>query len=745
MLTKSLEHIFTQKSLKASFEHLNPRATGIDHITYDNFKSNLQSNLSRLLEEILSERYIPEPMQKIEIAKEDKKEKRPLSLSSVRDKLVQSTLSHYLSGYFDKTFSDKSYAYRPGKSHIKALNRTKMFLDQKKYWVLKTDIDEFFESIDHDLLLEILSQHIKDRRILRIISLLIQNGGFARHTYFDHTRGVHQGDSLSPLLSNIYLDKMDKFLESQQIPFIRFADDFTVFCSTLQECESVLKLLNSFLPETLHLRLGENKTLITHIDDGFSFLGARFQGNTRSIDPSRLEKAIANLRSSVHRNEPFDLFVKNLNATVKTLTRYYVKIVSGDSPQVEQLHNALSDTCIDKIIMTRKNGIITSKGRFRQLLSSLEFFHEFTADQHNAAIDLIIAKAWEHIAAEKPIKADTAPLEKKKEDYSKKLTESSHLLITKPGIVLGIAKNRFTIKESGKVIKSIPKSQITHIIIASDGVSISTNIVHECARSGIPIDFVDRNHLPYASFVSFNASLSQNALMQLEVIRLGKNIEFAYEFIEGKAKNQINYLKYLDKYHKRFEKAIVSMQTTLKNAKSASTSNELMGYEGQISATYWEQIQSIVDERFGFTSRITQGARDTVNSCLNYGYAILYGKIRYALVQAGLSLHISYLHAHDERKPTLVFDMIEEFRVFVVDRVIFSMANKNEPLNVTKEGFLTEETKKLVAKNIFERLGSYTTWHKEQHKIENIIFHQAYLLARSVRGEEKYAAFIGKF
>jgi CRISPR-associated endonuclease Cas1 len=262
---------------------------------------------------------------------------------------------------------------------------------------------------------------------------------------------------------------------------------------------------------------------------------------------------------------------------------------------------------------------------------------------------------------------------------------------------------------------------------------------------GIPIDFVDQNHLPYASFVSFSASLSQNALMQMEVIRLGKSMEFAYEFIEGKAKNQINYLKYLDKYHKRFEKAITSMQTTLKNAKSATTANELMGYEGQISATYWAEISTIIDEHYGFTSRVTQGARDTINSCLNYGYAILYGKVRYALVKAGLSLHVSYLHAHDERKPTLVFDMIEEFRAFVVDRVVFSMANKNEPLSVTKEGLLSEETKKLVAKNIFERLGSYTTWHKEQHKVEHIIFHQAYLLARSVRGEEKYAAFIGKF
>lgn len=676
MFTKPLEHIFTPKSLKRSFEHLNPRARGIDRVTYESFKNDLQKNIASLLNEVLSGAYAPEPMQKIEIAKEKKNEKRPLSLSSVRDKIVQSTLAHHLSEFFDRTFSDKSYAYRPGKSHIKALNRAAMFIAQKRHWILKTDIDDFFETIDHNLLLEHLASRIKDRRIVRLVSLLIQNGGFFRHDYFEHTHGVHQGDSLSPLLSNIYLDPMDKYLESKGVEFVRFADDFALFCQSREECETILRELRLFLQENLRLRLGEDKTYMAHINDGFAFLGARFHGHSRLIDESRLSKAIAKLRSTAARNEPFELFVNHTNQSVKTLKRYYVKIVSAESPQVTQLETALSDTCTDKIIHTRKAGIITSKGRFRQFLSSLEFFRDHTAEQHAARVDLIIAKAWESIAAEKSIKADTAPLEKKKEEYSKKLTESSHLHITRPGVILGIAKNRFTLKESGKVVKSIPKSHITHIIVASDGVSLSTNVIRECSRSGIPIDFVDHNHLPYASFVTFSAALSQNALMQMEIIRMGKGIEFAYEFIEGKAKNQINYLKYLDKYHDRFDKPIVSMQTTLKKARSAATPNELMGYEGQISALYWDALQSIVDERFGFSARITQGARDTINACLNYGYAILYGKVRHALIKAGLSLHVSYLHAHDERKPTLVFDMIEEFRTFVVDRVVISMANK---------------------------------------------------------------------
>lgn len=139
-----------------------------------------------------------------------------------------------------------------------------------------------------------------------------------------------------------------------------------------------------------------------------------------------------------------------------------------------------------------------------------------------------------------------------------------------------------------------------------------------------------------------------------------------------------------------------------------------MGYEGSLSAIYWDCIKTILNAPFD--GRITYQARDIVNSSLNYAYAILYTKIRYYLIIAGLSLHISFLHALDERKPTLSFDMIEEFRTFIVDRVIVSMINKNEPMALNKDGFLNDKTKKLIAQNINEKLGSYITYKKTGRK-----------------------------
>jgi CRISPR-associated endonuclease Cas1 len=228
------------------------------------------------------------------------------------------------------------------------------------------------------------------------------------------------------------------------------------------------------------------------------------------------------------------------------------------------------------------------------------------------------------------------------------------------------------------------------------------------------------------------------------VLNTPKQLKLAISFIKAKAKNQLNYLKYLNKYHKLLDTQIDSIEVNIPKLKIVNSINELMGFEGSISSSYWSAIRLVLD--VNFESRITYGAKDIVNSSLNYGYAILYGKVQHSLVHAGLSLHISFLHALDNQKPTLTFDMIEEFRTFIVDRTIVSMLNKDEPIKLGNDGLLTKKSRQLISKNIKEKLGSYTMWKKESKKIENIIQEQAYQLSRVIKQEQKnYKPFIGKF
>ncbi len=181
------------------------------------------------------------------------------------------------------------------------------------------------------------------------------------------------------------------------------------------------------------------------------------------------------------------------------------------------------------------------------------------------------------------------------------------------------------------------------------------------------------------------------------------------------------------------------------NIKNVHSTAQLMGYEGEISMLYWQALVIILSDKSNFKGRVNRGASDLVNSALNYGYAILYSRVQNALHRAGLALHISFLHSMQDGKPTLVYDMVEEFRAFVVDRAIVSMVNKNEPLKLDSKNLLTTKSRELIVKNVKERLGVYTKHKKVSKKVENIILDQAYMLARHVRGEDKYKPFIGKY
>jgi len=223
-------------------------------------------------------------------------------------------------------------------------------------------------------------------------------------------------------------------------------------------------------------------------------------------------------------------------------------------------------------------------------------------------------------------------------------------------------------------------------------------------------------------------------------------MDLARAFIKGKSKNQLNYLKNLNRHHAMLDGEIDEMERRIKTKiRQAQTPNELMGYEGQIAQIYWQALAKLLETKVDFDGRVTQGAGDVVNAALNYGYAILYGRVHYHAVRAGLSLNVSFLHAMDTAKPTLVFDLIEEFRAFVVDRTIISMFNNNEPIKLNKENRLNQKSRQLIAKNVLERIGAFTRHKKASKKIDTIISEQAYLLVRAVRGTARYKPFIGRY
>lgn len=730
MFDLNLEDIFKKDTFDYALKRLKHTALGLDGLSMDELCT--EAFFAELKDEILNLSYSPQPLKRAFIPKENKDELRKLAIPSLKDKFAQNILISELSSYFDKGFSNRSYAYRSGKSYSNAIFRARDFCLTHDF-ALKTDIKDFFENINHEKLLEILRSNIKDTRIIRLIELWIKNGIFEHFDYTSHTKGVHQGDVLSPLLSNIYLDQMDKFLERSGIEFVRYADDFVLFFSSREACEQALARLKDFLT-TINLSLNEAKTSLHDKDSEFTFLGVNFRSHELSIGGDKFTHILSKLTSSSKKPD-ITQSVESINAYISHLNTISLKLFSPAQKDSFCLH-------FDEVLtnLTRKFLKTIDKHTLADALSNLNFPFELSHSLKKAKI-----LSYYKNAKRPAVKSVQNALEAKKREYTKFFSQSSVIHITTPFYFLALSQGKFVLKDKGTIKHKFPVAQITQIIINAQ-ISLSSAVIKECAKRKISINFIDeKTNLSYATLFTANSAISKTAASQITLLKTKKSLRIAQQFIIGKLKNQINYLKYLDKYHKSLSFHISSMQEILtSHVPNAQSVSELLGFEGSSANAYWQAIAKAIDYKFSFTARVTQGATDIVNSALNYGYAILYSKILKSIAAVGLSPHVSYLHALDEQKPTLAFDLIEEFRAFIVDRAIISMVNKNEPFEI-KDGLLSAKTRQNIAKNVNEKLFAYTQYRGEQLKAQDIIDKQAYALKRAITQNEKYKPFIGRF
>jgi len=702
MFSKKLENIFTINKLK-------------ENIT------SFDVDLHKLQKEILKGNYIPQPLKRIYIKKNAKK--RPIAIANNVDKIVQKTLYLALNEYFDKTFSNHSYGYRPNKSTLKAIKRVKDYIKRKYVTIYKSDFKDFFETINHDKLINLLDIYIEDKRVINLIAQFIESGVLEKN-YYDHIEGIHQGDILSPLLSNIYLNQVDMFLERENIEFVRFADDFILFFKEKNPNKKVEKL-KKFI-QNLDISLNEEKSYYSNIQKGFSFLGCYFHNDKISIDKDRFDKQIKSLEEL--KSLKFDKFLEKIKQKYEGLNRYYFKLITN-THQLNILKSQIKSIFIDVLVECFKS---TTK---KDVLSKLNNYNLLDIN-----VDEIIDIAYNKYKSQK-ILIPKEKIIKQKKKVIKNLIKSSIIVITEYGVFLGISKNKIVLKQKGKITKSFPKSQIKRIIINSKGVSLSSDFVHMCSKNSISIEFIDYKSTPYATIVEYNMSYPKTALKQLEILNTSKRLEYAKEFIRAKIINQKNYLKYHNKYYKNLENEITKIKQLLKKSQKSKTIEELMGYEGSVGAIYWSAIGKILkDDEF---KRITKGATDTKNSAFNYGYAILYNKVQVALIRAGLSINISFLHSLSN-KPSLVFDMVEQFRTFVVDRAIVFSLNKSDDIKIN-DSKLTKEAKKRIVEEVNKRLSSLQEYKGTKRSLEDIISLQAYHLVKSINENIKYKSFVARF
>jgi RNA-directed DNA polymerase len=245
---------------------------GVDGVTIQDFERNLEENCSTLAREIDSQAYLPLPLLKILIDKGGG-ETRALCIPAVRDRVAQTAVLRLIEPEFEKQFDPCSFGYRRGHSVRQAVDLIQSYYDQGYRWVLDCDIDAFFDSVDHDLLVKKIQAVVADAEILRLIRLWISGEVWDGRAVSPLTKGIPQGSPISPILANLFLDELDDEMLRRGQKIVRYADDFVVLCRTSEGAKRTLALTEEILGR-LRLRLDEAD--ITDFDHGFRFLGVIF-------------------------------------------------------------------------------------------------------------------------------------------------------------------------------------------------------------------------------------------------------------------------------------------------------------------------------------------------------------------------------------------------------------------------------------------------------------------------------------
>ena len=279
----------------------NKGAAGVDGMSVGELKAHLQTHWPTQREQLLSGDYVPQPIRAVEIPKPSGGV-RTLGIPTVVDRLIQQAVLQVLQPPFDVTFSDSSFGFRPGRSAQQAVKQAHGYIASGYRWVVDLDLEKFFDRVNHDLLMGRLARRIQDKRILTLIRCYLQAGLLAGGVLSPRAEGTPQGGPLSPLLSNILLDELDKELEQRGHCFVRYADDCNIYVQSQRAGERVLSSLERFLQQRLKLVVNRNKSAVAEPWER-SFLGYTV---TRQ-QPPRLQVAASS--------------IKRLKAKIRTLFR----------------------------------------------------------------------------------------------------------------------------------------------------------------------------------------------------------------------------------------------------------------------------------------------------------------------------------------------------------------------------------------------------------------------------------------
>ncbi len=306
-----MNHILSHENVELALKRVekNKGSHGVDGMSVEELRPYLGQNWVSLSQTLLEGTYQPQPVRRVEIPKPDGGV-RLLGIPTVLDRFIQQTIAQVLTRMYDPTFSQSSYGFRPGKQGHSAVKSARRLIETGHTWVVDIDLEKFFDKVNHDRLMSKLTQRIEDKTLLKLIRRYLQSGVAIGGIIHMTEEGTPQGGPLSPLLSNIVLDELDKELEQRNLKFVRYADDCNIYVKSRKAAKRIMENVTEFIEDKLKLKVNRNKSAYDRPWNR-KFLGFTFTRNSKNlkirISDQSMKRAKDKLRKLTSRRNPISM------------------------------------------------------------------------------------------------------------------------------------------------------------------------------------------------------------------------------------------------------------------------------------------------------------------------------------------------------------------------------------------------------------------------------------------------------
>lgn len=324
-----LEEILDIRNVQKAFKQVtaNKGAGGIDGMQTDELRDYLNANWQTLRKDILEGNYRPQAVRKVEIPK-PQGGRRMLGIPTVTDRLLQQAIAQWLSPKYEEEFSNYSYGFRERRNAHQAVLQAQINLNEDYEWIIELDLEKFFDRVNHDKLMGLLTKKISDKRTLKLIRSYLNSGIMEEGVIIPRTEGTPQGSPLSPLLSNIVLNELDKELEARGHRYVRYADDCSIYVRSEKSAKRVMGTITAYIENKLKLKVNRTKSKVSRPNEstllGFSFYKSE-KGWEIRIAPKSLKRIKEKMKEKTKRNDPSNARekIKKMEAVIRGWVKYF--------------------------------------------------------------------------------------------------------------------------------------------------------------------------------------------------------------------------------------------------------------------------------------------------------------------------------------------------------------------------------------------------------------------------------------